>query len=197
MIERVRIAAYHQKRRLHVPAVVDTYSYRHDLVDVPAVTPGLPCEFRAVTLEQIALLHQVWEVPLEQMRKRLANGHRCFGVFVEGRIAHYLWLQIGGQHHVQPAGRDIQLAEHDAMLYHVRVAEWAQGKYVSVYGYTQALLHCRQLGCRTAWVYTTRDNLASQKSIERSGWVFDHGYRALRLGQELYLAIPGRFGRKP
>ena len=199
-MDRLRRKAYRHKQSLraflHPPRLVVTYNYRHDLTTIPTFTPNVACELRRISVDEISILNEVWHVPLEKMRQRLHDGHHCYAVFVEGRIAHYQWVQLSGWHNIQQASRRFLLGEKESVFYHVRVAEWARGHFLSLYAYTQALKLYRSMGHKTAWVYTTRDNIASQKGIERAGWVFHEGYRALKFGEQAFYALPGKLESK-
>ena len=81
------------------------------------------------------------------------------------------------------------------MGYHVRVADWARGRRINLYVKSILLPQFRQMGYRKAWVYTTANNLRSQKGIERAGWVFAEGYRAYDFGT-FCLPLPGKLSQK-
>lgn len=81
------------------------------------------------------------------------------------------------------------------MIYHVRVAEWARGRRIDPFVKTFILRKFKQAGFRTAWIYTTSSNLASQSGSERAGWTFDEGYRALDFGA-FRLPLPGSLKTK-
>lgn len=141
------------------------------------------------------LLLHVWNVSLDRMYRRLRRGDKCYSVFIDGKIAHYEWVQTQGWHYIQPAGRWWHMACGQLMIYHVRVADWARGNRLYPYGLTYTLREYARQGYDQAWIYTTASNTASQKGIERAGFQFVEGYRALVLG-EWYIPLPGKLAKK-
>jgi predicted GNAT family acetyltransferase len=173
------------------PKLIVTYMYRHDLIHLPSIKVKWDgnIEIRQIGPNDISLLHEIWPVPLPKMHKRLQRGDKCYSVFLDGKIASYVWCQTSGWHRIQPAGRWMKILPGEVVFYHERVASWAQGRGVSPYCLVHVLKMFRQEGYHTAWVYTTSDNIASQKSKERSGWLLVGMYWALKVGQ-IYIPLP-------
>lgn len=172
--------------------IVTTYIYRHDLDQIPIVSPKVNCRLEEIFEGEISEIHQIWPTSLDKMKQRFDRGDRCFAVYVDDQIAHYSWVQVGGYHFLQPAGRRMFLLDSEAMFFHVRVASWAQGKGIATFGYTEALRLLKQISTKTALVYTTCDNIASQKSIEKAGWRISAGFRALQLNDSTFIPLPSR-----
>lgn len=199
-----RKLAYHSRRNFKTlrrvatqrPRIEVTYNYRHDMRAVPTVDALVDCELKILGMDDMPLLLEVWNVPLDKMYQRLRRGDKCYSGFIQGRIAHYQWVQTTGRHHIQPAGRHMILKPNHLVIYHVRVADWARGQHLYPYANTVILREFAQRGYTTAWVYTTASNLASQKGIERAGWKFDEGYRALTIG-DIFIPLPGKLKEKP
>lgn len=166
------------------PKVVVTYMYRHDLTYFPPVKVRWEgkVEIRRMGIEDMPLLREVWPVSLQRMYKRLRRGDRCYSVFLDGQIVMYLWFQTAGWHYIQPAGRWMRVRSEEIICYHERVAEWAQGRRISPFCYVSVLGEFREAGYQRAWVYTTADNIASQRSKQYSGWSLASKYRALVWG---------------
>lgn len=197
MISDLRKTAYRFKRQasklLHgTQGLTTIYVYKHDLIAVPTITPLIDCQLVEITEANLTDICQIWPTQIERLRLRLERGNRCFAVYSDERIVHYSWVQVGGHHFLQPAGRELNLSPAEAVFFHVRVAAWAQGKGIASFGYTEGLRLLRQNGINTAWVYTTSGNIASQKSIEKSGWRRILGYRALHVADGVFLPLPGR-----
>jgi hypothetical protein len=188
----VRVASKHKRvlvQFAHRPRIITTLVYFHDLNNIPAFEMPAEAHLRRIGVEEIGVLREVWPVPLDKMCERLHNGHYCYAIYLGDRIAHYMWVQVGGRHWIKPAARHITIQDNDVVFYHVRVAEWARGQHLSVLGYTEVLRIFSKMGQRAAWVYTTMDNLPSQKTIQRSGWMSYTCFRALSWGTVL-IAIP-------
>lgn len=173
------------------PRLIVTYMYRHDLMHFPPVKVRWDgdVEIKQMGPDDVPLLREIWPVPLQKMYERLKRGDRCYSVFLDGKIASYVWCQTSGWHRIQPAGRWMRILRGEVVFYHERVADWAQGRGVSPYCLVSVLQIHRQEGYHTAWVYTTSDNIASQKSKERSGWLLVDMYWALKVGQ-IYIPLP-------
>ena len=178
------------------PSLVLTLNYRHDLKDIPEVEGVTGSEIRRLQACEIPLLLEVWPVQLEKMYQRLERGDRCYGLFLDGRIAHYQWYQLQGRHFIQPAGRWMKVQKGEMVGYHVRVADWARGRHVNLFVKTCLLREFKEEGFQSIWVYTTVNNVASQKGIEGAGWVFDEGYKALHFGSFRF-PLPSTLKTKP
>jgi len=179
------------------PTVEIVYNYFHDLRHIPHVELDLnDFILKRIGHEDVHLLREVWPVNLNRMRHRLTRGDKCYALFIGGRIAHYQWIQTTGVHKIQRAGRRIAIKPKEFISYHVRVAEWARGHNINLYVKCQILREHQQLGYLGAWEYTTKENIASQKGIERAGWRFVEGYRAINLGNQIFVPLPGKLNSK-
>src|SRR5690606_1159876 len=110
---------------------------------------------------------------------------------------HYQWIQTSGVHKLQRAGRRQRIEHGELMVYHARVSDNARGQRINPFVKSVLLRKYKDLGFHGAWVYTTQDNIASQKGIEKAGWAFKEGYRALSFGNKLFIPLPGKLAEKP
>jgi hypothetical protein len=134
-------------------------------------------------------LRDVWNVDLDEMARRLERGEECYGGWLDGRLAHYSWVQSSGVHDVTDANRRVEVQPRELWIYHCRTASWARGRnlYPSALG---TILHDATRKARTrAWIYTTKDNVPSQRGIVRAGFVMDRTMRSIALGP-LVIPVP-------
>lgn len=180
----------------HQPRVEITLNYCHNLAVIPEIEAPEGCEIRRIGFDELPLLRDVWPVSIKEMVKRLQHGDQCYSAFLQGRIAHYQWVQMHGKHHIQPANRCIELNTSELVFFHSRVSDWARGRRIYPYVNCYLLNQYKQEGFTAAWIYTTIGNLASQKGIERAGWEFNEGYRSLVWGT-VHIPLPGKITSKP
>lgn len=170
-----------------LPQVV--FVYRHDLAEIPPPTPGSGCAIEVLGPERLPLLWQVWDVDQGEIRDRVVRGDRCYGGFVDGRLAHYTWVQTAGSHHVVAAGRRLAIRPGDNWIYHSRTAEWARRRGLYSSALRTILTDYRGEGSVRSWCYALAQNFGSQHGILRAGFAVDRRLRSLRLGN-LYIPLP-------
>lgn len=170
-----------------------TLIYGHDLLHIPEVIPRVPIEVRTLSFAEVPRLHEVWPVNLAKMRERLRRGDLCFIALSSAHIVCYDWVQYHGWHYIQPAGRWRRIRAHEACIYHARTAEHARGNRIQPCVLTAILKHLRQNGFVKAWIYTTGDNVASQKAQQHAGFVLEETLTSLRIGSRI--VIPWACGR--
>jgi hypothetical protein len=136
------------------------------------------------------VLGAMGELPSD-LRRRAARGDKCYIAFADGRPAHYSWVQLRGLHVISDAGRPWPVPSGQFMIYHCGTAAWARGRGL----YPATLLRIVEdqfLARREAgWIYTTRDNVASQRGIAKAGFREVRAFRSLQLGR-VRLPLPGR-----
>jgi RimJ/RimL family protein N-acetyltransferase len=119
----------------------------------------------------------------------VARGDRCYGGFVDGRLAHYTWLQTSGRHHIAFAGRTLAVQPGEPWIYHARTAEWARRRGLLSAVLRAILADCRRQGSVRAWCYAVSENFASQRVFLGAGCVFDRSLRSLRFGR-VFIPVP-------
>jgi RimJ/RimL family protein N-acetyltransferase len=169
------------------PFVAKTNLYTHSLDTRAIVEPLVTCEVKKLDKAQVYVLHEVWPVNLEQMTMRLHRGDCCFICQVNGRVAHYSWVQFSGLHEIRDVSHQFEIRQCHAWIYHCRTAEWARGMQIYPFVLTRILNLCKARDCRQAWIYTTPKNIASQRGIQKAGFAFQKQLIAINL---LGLPIP-------
>jgi hypothetical protein len=120
-------------------------------------------------VSEIELLAQIGPIDRELARSRFARGDTCYVAYLCGRIAHFAWAQRSGRHWIADAGRTVDVLGGHLWIYHCLTAEWARGHRI----YPAVLSHVvrtARLEFREIWIYTTADNVASQRGILRAGF---------------------------
>jgi hypothetical protein len=156
------------------------YEHRLDGLEVEAGPQNL--EIRALTPETISSLEGAWPFRPGEVRERLLTGQGCYVGLIDGRIAHFSWVQTADAHEIATAGRSSVIRDGELWIYHCRTFDWARRK-----GVYEAVLHKilrdhRQRGFQRALIYTTADNVASQRGILRAGFKPVANFRALEVG---------------
>jgi RimJ/RimL family protein N-acetyltransferase len=123
---------------------------------------------------------------VEEGLRRLSRGDRCYTVRLDGRLAHYSWVQASGSHPITEAGMSIPVGNGELWIYHCMTAAWARGKGIYPATLTRIAGDYFEAGCHSAWIYTTRENTASQKGILRAGFRQAATLNALRAGSHYF-----------
>jgi hypothetical protein len=171
--------------------------YCHTLDKINPIGPDLKCEVRLLDEIDVNILHCVWPVNLDEMRMRLRRGDVCFTCFSEGQLAHYSWVQFSGLHELHEAGLKINIPLGQAWIYHCRTADWAWGKNIYPFVLVQILDLCRSRSCDTAWIYTTPKNIASQRGIQKAGFLLYKQLTAFKIFNKHFPVVrlpENRFG---
>jgi hypothetical protein len=156
-----------------VPEVRRTFFFKHTLENIPTVEPRVPSTFRELTAADLPLFAQVRSMSaskVDQFRKRMDDGDRCFGASSNGRLAHYIWVQAAGNHPLQNAGRTAPCPPGIFWLYDGRTADSARGQRIYPFAMTKVLALLRKEGFRMCLVYTAQGNQASQRGMMRVGF---------------------------
>jgi RimJ/RimL family protein N-acetyltransferase len=107
---------------------------------------------------------------IRQFLARLDHGDQCFLAWLDEELVHYSWVQTQGIHSIMPAGMKQEISPGEFWIYDCRTAELARGKHVYPFVLVSLLQEFFQKGFRKTHIYTTKDNLASQKGILRAGF---------------------------
>jgi hypothetical protein len=156
----------------------------------PAAGRGL--EWELLSPEAVPGLLDVGAFDVEEGLRRLLRGDRCYTVRVDGRLAHYSWVQASGWHPITEAGISVPVESGELWIYHCMTAAWARGKGIYPATLTRIAGDYFEAGCHTAWIYTTRENRASQKGILRAGFCQVATMDALRAGSHYFRIGRGR-----
>jgi RimJ/RimL family protein N-acetyltransferase len=141
-----------------------------------------------VTLDasELGQLATIGPCELDEYRERLARSDACYAASVAGELAHSAWVQRAGEHSIDHAGLVVPIRAGELWIYNCRTANVHRGKGI----YPQVLRRIVDdhfvAGYTRAWIYTSDDNVASQKGIVRAGFTAYETLRALRLGSMVF-----------
>lgn len=135
-----------------------------------------------------APLEEVWNINRGQLKKRWASGHsECFISLFNGMPISYHWVQYEGVHFVQQAGLNISfLGVKSAIIYHVRVAEQYRGQGIGSAVYLYILKYLKKKGFGRALIYTSLENEANKRSLEKLGFTEDFRLLSIYMGDKFY-----------
>lgn len=177
--------------RLLSRAVI-TLMYERDIfASVPCIVPRVACRVQNLSEDAVEVLQQVCPVGVEETKQRLKRGDRCYVARVDGKAAHFSWVQTTGWHYVLSAGLWRNIGKGEVWIYHCHTAEWCRGQRIYPFVLTEILKDFRQEGIfLKAIIYTTQDNRASQRGILRAGFSLKRKHRALRV-RGVHIPLPG------
>ena len=170
-------------RRLRVRRLRVEFVYRHDLTNIPAVPLDPACRIEVLDPAQVERLLEAYPVNMAEKHRRLAAGHICYIGLADGKVAHFNWVQSDGVHLIPPAGRRRRVRPGEIWIYSSRTAEWARGRRLQPATLVAILEDFRRNGYSRAWICTERENLASQRGIERVGFRLVKKWRILLLSR--------------
>jgi RimJ/RimL family protein N-acetyltransferase len=118
--------------------------------------------------------------------QRLHRGDRCYTVCIDGRLAHYSWVQLSGAHPITEAGVAVPVGNGEFWIYHCTTVDWARGRGIYPATLERIVNDHFEAGYHTAWIYTSRENIPSQKGILRAGFAQVATLGSLRVGSHYY-----------
>jgi len=110
---------------------------------------------------------------------KLSAGHICYLAMVDGRPAHYSWVQSSGVHSVAGSGRKRQVLPGEFWIYACFTAASARGRRIYPATLRRILADYKNKGFHTAWIYVSDENTASQNGIARAGFQLDSQLHSL------------------
>lgn len=136
--------------------------------------------------EQVGQLLEIGPFDRSDGLQRLKRGDLCYTVRVDGRLAHYSWVQRSGSHPITEAAETVPVESGEFWIYNCRTVDWAKGKRIYPATLERIINDHFAESYQTAWIYTTRENIASQKGILRAGFEQVATLSALRVGSRYF-----------
>lgn len=169
-------------------SVRQTYLYRLSNADESPVAASTEprVNWELLTPAGVGRLRELGAFDVNEGIERLERGDRCYTVSIDGRLAHYSWVQRSAMHPITEAGLSVPVREHELWIYHCVTAEWARGRRIYPATLQRIISDCFAEGDSTAWIYTSTDNRASQNGILRAGFGMVATLEALRLGSHYF-----------
>lgn len=139
---------------------------------------------------QLESLRQVGPIELDLLKRRITQGDQCYVAHLNGRLAHYSWVQHHGYHNILQAGIDYAVSDNSLWIYDCSTAAWARGRRIY-----PSVLNCIvqdyfRRGFVAAFIYTSPSNVASQHGILKAGFKLCCTLSSLRVGHK-YFGRPG------
>lgn len=169
-------------------SVQRTYLYRISKPEVWSVIAAndKSLSWELLSPERVGQLLDIGPFDVSDGLQRLHRGDRCYTVCVDGRLAHYSWVQRSASHPITAAGVSVPIGSGEFWIYNCRTVDWAKGRRIYPATLERIVNDHFAEGCCTAWIYTSRKNIASQKGILRAGFGQVATLGALRLGSHYY-----------
>jgi hypothetical protein len=115
-------------------------------------------------------------------REYFERGDLCYTASLDGRLAHFSWVQRSGIHRLKEAGMSVPVAPGEFWIYFCMTADWARGQKLYPATLQRILREHFDSGYETGWIYTLRENVASQNGIAKAGFQKVTELSALRVG---------------
>jgi hypothetical protein len=154
---------------MYVQGFVVMWIYVHDLASIPSVQAPENCAISLLTEDQATALKDLW-VDEATVRRRLGRGDLCYVASLGDRIAHCSWVQRSGSHSISWSGKAYPIAPGEYWIYNCVTPAWARGRGLYPLVLCRILEDRKRAGGTRAWIYTTTDNVPSQRGILRAGF---------------------------
>jgi len=160
-----------------------TYLYQLKKSHEKAVVEADPsAHWELLAPEKIGILLEIGPFDPKDGPVRINRGDLCYVAYLDGRLAHYSWVQRSGLHPITEAGMSVLVGSNEFWIYHCKTVEWARGRRLYPATLERIVKDHFSEGYSTAWIYTSRENLPSQKGILRAGFVPVETLDGLRVG---------------
>ena len=139
---------------------------------------------------EAARLSDIGYFDVNDCGERFGRGDVCYTASVDGRLAHYSWVQRSGVHPIIEAGISATVQPREFWIYHCMTAAWARGQKLYPATLHRIMQEHFGNGYERAWIYTIRENIASQNGIVRAGFEKVSELPALRVGSRYFRTGP-------
>lgn len=170
-------------------SLTETHLYRITTSSKWAATN--PCtidlKWEMLVPEKVNSLSEIGPFDVNEGLKRLQqDDYLCYLAYSRQQLTHYSWVQRSGIHPITEAGISVPVESGDFWIFHCVTAEWARGQGIYAATLERIVGEHFKAGYQTAWIYTDRKNIASQKGIRRAGFSLAGTQNALRFGSRYY-----------
>jgi SAM-dependent methyltransferase len=137
---------------------------------VARITPSVPVAIGLLRTTEVDAYRSFRpEADACDIRRRLANGHRCFVARYEGGIVSAAWLATG-RVWVEYLNREIRLATDEAYLYESFTAPGFRGQNIPAVRATYETRYFRDAGFRRLVAISMPENKPALRHAEKAGW---------------------------
>jgi hypothetical protein len=125
-------------------------------------------------------------VSMSELEGAQKKQSQCYGAWLSGRLVHYAWVQASGSHSILEAGRHVDIKPGEFWIYDCRTSTSVRG--LGIYPYVLTFICHEHLRDRPGEgiIYTTQENVASQRGIVKAGFQMKETLRGLRIGSRYY-----------
>ena len=172
-----------------------TNLYRLSNADLRSAVPENDgsVKWELLSRSRVGQLKDVGWFDSNEFVQRLRRGDRCYTATIDGRVAHYSWVQRSASHPITEAGVSGPAGNGAFWIYHCVTADWAKGRGIYPATLQRIVRDYFAEGDSTAWIYTSKRNVASQKGILRAGFTHVATLNALRVGRHFFsMSGPGQ-----
>ncbi len=165
--------------------------YCHDLESIPEIARPEGITVGELDFARTDALQAVEAHNAADLAARQARGDRCYLAALDGRTAHFSWVQAAGGTPWRGRGGRFPLPPVNSGFI---IASRRSGLAAGLYSFVLAriLQDYRKAGYSRCWIYTTWRNTASQRGILRAGFksqwdlnAFMFCGRAIPLGERM------------
>jgi hypothetical protein len=135
---------------------------------------------------QVPKLTDIGWFDVKEGQERLQRGDRCYTVSIDGRLAHYSWVQRSASHRITEAGVSVPVETGAFWIYHCRTAEWARGRGIYPSTLERIVSDCFAEGDCTAWIIHIQTERRVAKRDLACGLRFGDHVTRLRMGRQFF-----------
>jgi hypothetical protein len=163
--------------------------YRIRRSDEPESGKDIPgVEIFLLTREQLPLLRGlIPSLDLAAYEGRM-GGNVCYCASRSGQLAHCTWVQTSGSHRIKRAGRVEEIKPGEFWIYECLTSRSQRGLGIYPAVLSRVVRDQFDRGLQEGVIYTTPQNVPSQRGILKAGFRFAQTLRSIRIGR-IYVPI--------
>lgn len=145
------------------------YLYHLDLRNFePETVCSLPVSFRRAHDDELSALDQVMYHSQRDIQKRFLRGDACYIGCLFDKVVYFSW--ISRRMLIPEIDKEMPLSADSAYIYNVRTIMDYRGRGISTYAYAKIAAYLKDSNLKGLYVAVDGNNIASIKSIEKSGF---------------------------
>ena len=146
--------------------------------------PTQGVEIFLLTQDRIPPLQQVNpSLDLRKWGERLGKNNLCYCVVRSGILAHYTWVQTSGRHRILRAGRYKEISPGEFWIYECWTSDSERGRGIYPSVLSRVVRDHFERGLQEGVIYTTPQNVPSQRGILKAGFHHSQTLYSIRLGR--------------
>ena len=121
-------------------------------------------------LFQYRFIKQIWSFNRKKIWERIRRGDHCYLAYLNKKPVHFSWVQSQGIHYIKNIDLSVPVQPGSIVIFHCRTSESARGQNIYPLVLQQILGDYFQKAYQEAWIYTSANNVPSQKGIKKAGF---------------------------